>query len=147
MGIISGLRLARSCPTPHESLPAIRLELMINSESKTLAPDRFDAAIKKAISHNPEMRFEYERNALANGVARLVYQLREKNSLTQSELAARIDVPQSFISRLENPASQKEPSIATLAKVMNAFGYKVVIEVEKETAASVVSILEHTASC
>lgn len=112
-------------------------------ENEALAPDRFDTAIKKAISSNPEMRFEYERNALANGVARLVRQMREKYNLTQSDLAARINVPQSFISRLENPAAQKEPSIATLAKVMNAFGYKVVIDIEKGAATPGVSLLKH----
>lgn len=108
--------------------------------TETLPPDRFDAEIEEAIFRNAKMRLEYERSNLANGVALIVREMREQQKLTQRDLAAKVNVPQSFISRLENPEAKKEPSLATLAKVMGAFGYKIVIDIERKTALPNVSV-------
>jgi len=86
------------------------------------------------------MRVEYERNELAMRFARIVRQLREERQLTQSDLASEVDVPQSFIARLENPRASKEPSMSTLSKVMGAFGYKVIVGFEREHSPPVISV-------
>jgi ribosome-binding protein aMBF1 (putative translation factor) len=107
--------------------------LRINPDYATdvLPNDRFDAAIKEAIDRDQEMRVEYERDELAMRFSRIVRQLRDERQVTQHDLAAQVNVPQSFIARLENPTAGKEPSMSTLSKVMGAFGYKVVIGFEK----------------
>ena len=109
--------------------------LVINTEytSKELSPDRFDNAIERAIESNQAMRLEYERVSVKLRIAEMLRRLREESQITQKELAERVSVPQSFISRLENPTADKDPSISTLSKIAHAFGYKVVIGLEKQT--------------
>lgn len=101
--------------------------------SNELSSDRFDDAIENAIQSNKEMQFEYERVSAKLQIAEMLRKLRIESDITQAELAEKIDVPQSFISRLENPEADKEPSINTLSKIAHAFGYKVVVGLEKES--------------
>ena len=59
-------------------------------------------------------------------VGLIVKELRQKNSLTQEELAKRIKTTKSAISRLEN--STGGARLETLEKVAQAFGKELVIE-------------------
>ena len=56
----------------------------------------------------------------AYGLARQVAELRQKHSLTQTELAEKVGVTQAQISRIERGAIS--PTSATLAKIAEALG-------------------------
>jgi ribosome-binding protein aMBF1 (putative translation factor) len=100
--------------------------------TEVLSPDRFDEEIDKATSRNILMSIEYDKNALAYDFAHIVRQIRDQYHLTQNDLAQQTGVPQSFISRLENPMSDKEPSLNTLSKIMSTFGRRIVISFEEK---------------
>jgi DNA-binding XRE family transcriptional regulator len=108
--------------------------------TEVLSPDRFDEELDKATSRNALMRIEYDKNALAYDFAHLVRQIREQYHLTQNDLAEQTGVPQSFISRIENPMSDKEPSLTTLAKIMSAFGRRIVISFEEKENAKALDL-------
>jgi len=96
-----------------------------------LSPDRFDEAIKKSITDNPEMTFDFHEKLLTCWGANIIRKLRGEQELTQKEIAEKVGISQSFIARLENPNSNKEMSINTLVKVLNVLGYKAVINLIK----------------
>lgn len=96
-----------------------------------ISPDCFDEAIEKAITRSHNMRVAYEKSTLSHKVATLVRQLREQRKMTQGDLAKEIGIPQSFVSRIENPNASKEPSLGTIAKVMNGLGYRLTLDIER----------------
>jgi len=89
---------------------------------------RLEQALERAFERDAQLRIEYDTELMNLHIARLVRSLRKEKHITQFELAKRIGVPQSFVSRIENPMSDKEPNLQTLAKLANAFGKKMVIE-------------------
>jgi ribosome-binding protein aMBF1 (putative translation factor) len=89
---------------------------------------RLQAALDGAFAADPQLKIEYDTELLTLQIAGWVRQLRSKEDLTQKELANRMGVPASFISRIENPESEKAPNLQTLAKLANAFGKKLVVE-------------------
>lgn len=89
-----------------------------------------DVAVQKAIERDPQMRLEYEAASLAFQVADLVRNLRRSAQLTQADLAQKVGVSQPVIARLESPLEEREPSLATLAKIARVFNRKLVIEFE-----------------
>ena len=91
--------------------------------------DKLDATIKKVIKHDDKLRFEYEEERLNLIIAGTVYQLRKDAGLTQKQLADKVGIPQTFISRIENPESKKRTTLETLAKVVNAFEKQIMIEI------------------
>lgn len=99
--------------------------------NKSLDPNRFDSAIDEAIKKDENMLFEYNEINVKLSISRIVRLLRKESNMTQEELAQRVQTPQSFISRLENPGNEKIPSIASLTRIAGVFGYKVIISVEK----------------
>jgi DNA-binding XRE family transcriptional regulator len=91
------------------------------------ALDELDVLIKEQIRLDPKLHLEYLTQELLHKISGQVRVLRKEAGLTQQELADKIDVPQSFIARLENPHTDKHPSLTTLAKVAAALGRKVVV--------------------
>lgn len=91
--------------------------------------DKLEATIKQAAESNEKLRFEYERESLNLRLAALVYKLRTDAGMTQSDLAKKVGIPQSFIARLENPDASKKPTIDTLAKVAQVFDKQIMIEI------------------
>jgi DNA-binding XRE family transcriptional regulator len=90
-----------------------------------------DVAVQEAVERDPRMRLEYEATSMAFRVADLVRSLRQSAQLTQAGLAKQIGVSQPVIARLENPITEREPSLATLAKLARACDRKLVIELER----------------
>jgi transcriptional regulator with XRE-family HTH domain len=66
--------------------------------------------------------------------------VRREAALTQSELAAAAMVHQPFISRIER--GRERPSIETLARLVRACGYELVLEVEPLPDPHDLSLLE-----
>jgi DNA-binding XRE family transcriptional regulator len=76
-----------------------------------------------------EYRKLHAELSVAEAVARLVIQLRMKLKMTQQQLAQRMDTSPSTISRLES--GQYVPSLATLARVVEAGGMRLVLGFER----------------
>ena len=64
---------------------------------------------------DPEFRAEWERTAFARVVAVTILNYRAKHDLSQKELAARLEMPPSNVSRLEN--GEHTPSLEKLAEI------------------------------
>ena len=62
-------------------------------------------------------------------------QARHAAGLTQAQLAAKLGTTQSAVARLE--ADESNPSIATLARAVDACGQELVLAIEKHTSPSV----------
>lgn len=66
----------------------------------------------------PEVRAEYERNAVADAVSLWLVTYRAKHELSQADLAARTGLSQPAIARLE--AGDVEPKLSTLLRLAEA---------------------------
>lgn len=73
---------------------------------------------EKVIARNPERKqtFDEEANRLKTAV--LVVELREKHQLSQRDLAEKMGVPKSTISRIEN--AQVNTSVQMLERISDA---------------------------
>ncbi|HUX40385.1 MAG TPA: helix-turn-helix transcriptional regulator [Rectinemataceae bacterium] len=85
-----------------------------------------DAVIRKRSAKSPTFAAQVESELAELRVGLIVKELRQKNNLTQEELAKRIKTTKSAISRLEN--STGGARLETLEKVALAFGKELVIE-------------------
>jgi predicted transcriptional regulator len=88
-------------------------------------PRKFNEVIAE-IEANPERRARvdtYEREM--RGQMLLLQKLRERQKVTQHELAAALGVAQSNISRIEH---EDDPQISTVRKFVEALGGKLVVQ-------------------
>lgn len=60
--------------------------------------------------------------ATKNRIGNLIKELRTSREITQEELAKLADVPFATINRIERGVAN--PTLATLSKVLNVFGYE-----------------------
>lgn len=72
---------------------------------------------------DPEFQKAWEETELAYEVARAVIKLRLENGLTQEELAQKIGVPQSVISRFES--GRHLPSFRSLERISKKLGLQI----------------------
>jgi ribosome-binding protein aMBF1 (putative translation factor) len=91
-------------------------------------------ALERAFERDPSLQFEYDREMFRLRMAELVRSQRQTMRMTQLQLAKRIGVPQSFISRIEDPKSAKRPNLQTYAKVAKALKKRVVIQLVDEVS-------------
>ncbi|MDR1259419.1 MAG: helix-turn-helix domain-containing protein [Tannerellaceae bacterium] len=68
-------------------------------------------------------RIEAEEKALAFFAGQMVEEARKKAHITQSELAKRIGVDKSYISKIENGII--EPKFSTFYRIMSAIGCRI----------------------
>jgi len=81
--------------------------------------------IQQELDSDPAFRKEWERLRANEEVAWSVIRLRMKLGISQEELAGRIGVSSSTISRLGS--GRHSPNFATLRKIADAVGHKVVV--------------------
>ena len=86
----------------------------------------FDESLAEDLK-DPEFRAEWERTAVARGVANEVVKYRGAHKLTQTQLARQLGMQQSAIARLE--LGEHEPSIATLARLSKGLGINFHIDI------------------
>ncbi|MFC6324080.1 helix-turn-helix domain-containing protein [Companilactobacillus baiquanensis] len=75
-------------------------------------------------AYDPQSKVAFEIEKAKLDIATLVIRTRREAGITQSELAARVKVPQSTVARIENC---ENTSIDTLSKVASALDKKLVI--------------------
>jgi HTH-type transcriptional regulator / antitoxin HipB len=85
-----------------------------------------DRMIKKRAKKSPGFAVKVDAELAELRVGLIVKELRQKNRLTQEELAVKLKTTKSAISRLEN--SSGGVRLETLEKVAQAFGKELVIE-------------------
>ncbi len=85
-------------------------------EGRRMFADRLKEDLK-----NPRIRKAYEEADLPARIALAIAQLREKEGISQKQLALEVGVKQQVISRLEDP-EKSNMTLATLNKVALALG-------------------------
>ena len=85
-----------------------------------------DRAIHSRDSRSPGFAAKVDADLGELRIGLAIKDLRQKNSMTQEELAKRINTTKSAISRLEN--SSRGARLETLAKVAKALGKELVVE-------------------
>lgn len=89
---------------------------------------KFNAELERRIMSDPESKALYERKQREIEIALLMRKAREKNNLSQEDVAERMHTTRSSVSRLEScGTSRHSPSIETLLKYAQALGYTVKI--------------------
>jgi len=77
--------------------------------------------------HDPAFRAEWERTAMARAIALKVLTYRTERHLSQRALAARLDMTQPQVARIE--AGEHNPTIDTLARIAQALDIEFAIDV------------------
>lgn len=81
--------------------------------------------LKKELLDNEEFKKEYDSFQLEYEIIKELIELRTKEKLTQEELANRIGIPKSNISRFEN--GRHTPTLETLSRFAAGLNKRVVI--------------------
>jgi len=76
---------------------------------------------------DPEFRVFYEEEQIKNQVAKLIVELRQKEGLTQEELAQAAHTTQPVIARLEKGTDKRTPSLNLLNKIAHSLGRELFI--------------------
>ncbi len=85
---------------------------------KTVPRTKIFAAHLKESERNPTYRGALDRARLRVAIARAIKTAREHASLTQTELADALDLPQSVVGRLESLKDKRLPSVDLLARIV-----------------------------
>jgi transcriptional regulator with XRE-family HTH domain len=121
-------------PTPGQ-LPVLRL-LAIDTTAqaaRTTAAARRRTSMGKLtelrneLMHNPEFRAGYEQQGQLVRFGRMMRGARESQGLTQAELASRLDISQSEISRLEKGEGVNGPTFERIVAFAHALGLQLVV--------------------
>ncbi len=82
--------------------------------------------LKEELLSNPDIKKEYDALEAEYQIIQALIDLRVKNHLTQDQLAIKIGIPKSNISRFEN--RKHSPSIETLARFATGLNKKIEIK-------------------
>ena len=69
-----------------------------------------------------EFRIFYEEEQIKNQIAKLIVELRQKEGLTQEQLAKAAHTTQPVIARLEKGTDKRTPSLNLLNKIAHSLG-------------------------
>lgn len=75
-------------------------------------------------SQDAEFKLLFEKEIEINQIANLVYELRTRAGLTQTELAKKANITQPVLARLESGRNTRVPTLTLLLKVAQATGKK-----------------------
>ncbi len=87
--------------------------------------------VKKAISlksvieknlKNSDFAELYQKEQLINSISKMIYDVRKKTGMTQSEFAKEVQTTQPVIARLESGRDSRTPSLDLLMRIANASG-------------------------
>jgi len=87
--------------------------------------------LKEAISEelkDKEFAILYEKERIINSIACTVVALRQRQGLTQSELAQKAHTTQPVIARIERGSDFRIPSLELLGRIAYALGKEIVID-------------------
>ncbi len=90
--------------------------ISVDKHNKRMTTDAIEILNRVILKNDPKRLERVEYYRLNSEVAGLIYNLRTKAGLSQSELARKIDTTQSVISRLED-ADYDGHSLSMLAKI------------------------------
>ncbi|MBI2302734.1 MAG: helix-turn-helix domain-containing protein [Armatimonadetes bacterium] len=91
-----------------------------------------DEALARQLA-KPEVRAEYERNAVADAVSLWLVRFRADHGLSQADLATRTGRSQPAVARIE--AGDVEPRLSTLLRIARALGVDLLVALEAEPGA------------
>lgn len=83
--------------------------------------------IKDTLLHDKDVKKGYRARNATLQAARFVLELRERNGLTQIQLAERMGVSQAMVAKLESGKSERGPTVGTLSRVATACGEALII--------------------
>ena len=95
---------------------------------------------KKAISlqsvinknlKDPNFAELYQKEQLINSIAEMIYDVRKKTGMTQSEFAKEVQTTQPVIARLESGKDSRTPSIDLLMRIAHAAGTRLNIRFQR----------------
>lgn len=74
-----------------------------------------------------DFRVYYEEELIKNRIAKTIIEIRQKEGMTQEELAQKAQTSQPVIARLEKGTDIRVPSLKLLHKIAHALGKEMVI--------------------
>jgi len=86
----------------------------------------FDTAINELLQE-PQIKDAYDQQVAIVHVAQMIRHWRDEASLTQSELAKRVNTKQAVISRLESSDNESMPNLETLIQIAHACGQRLLL--------------------
>jgi ribosome-binding protein aMBF1 (putative translation factor) len=90
-----------------------------------------EEAAGKLEKKHPGLRVAVDQYKEKAEMAMLLRTLREKENLSQVELAQKAEMPQSVISRIESVNSSTLPRFDLFTRLVSSMGYRIVLGVEK----------------
>ncbi len=88
-------------------------------------------SLKSVIDKNlkdPNFAELYQKEQLINAIAKMIYDIRKKTGMTQSEFAKEVQTTQPVIARLESGKDSRTPSLDLLMRIANAAGTRLNIK-------------------
>ncbi|WP_081080226.1 helix-turn-helix domain-containing protein [Burkholderia cepacia] len=95
------------------------------------------AELRQQMMDNPAFKAGYEQQGQLVRIGRMVRDARESQGLTQAQLAERLEIAQSEISRLEKGEGVKGPTFDRIVAVAHALGLQLVVGFSDEVPAGV----------
>ncbi|CAE6818810.1 hypothetical protein R69746_05958 [Paraburkholderia aspalathi] len=83
--------------------------------------------LRNELMHNPAFQAGYEQQGQLVRFGRMMRQAREEQGLTQAELAARLELSQSEVSRLEKGEGVNGPTFERIVAFAHALGLQLVV--------------------
>jgi len=92
-----------------------------------MKPITLDEVIKEKLK-DEEFAILYEKERIINKIACAIIEMRQRQGLTQTELAEKAHTSQPVIARLEKGSDSRIPSLELLGRVAHALGKEIVID-------------------